>query len=100
MQYRHKTASYALKREQATALAALTQELSVPLIVNDDVALALHVGAQSVHLGREDGDIAAARRLCGDALLIGVSCYDDFERARLLLNPAPAMWLLVPCILL
>ena len=52
------------------------------LIVNDDAALAAAVGADGVHLGEDDGSIAAARELLGPDRIIGVSCYDDFERAR------------------
>ena len=53
----------------------------MPFIVNDDVELALAVRADGVHLGREDGDLAAARaRLPGR--LLGASCYDRPELAR------------------
>jgi thiamine-phosphate pyrophosphorylase len=45
------------------------------------VALALKVDAQGVHLGREDGDLAAARRQLGGKL-IGASCYDRLELAQ------------------
>ncbi|MGX8249147.1 thiamine phosphate synthase, partial [Escherichia coli] len=40
LQYRNKTTSDSLRREQATALQALCAEHGVPLIVNDDPALA------------------------------------------------------------
>jgi thiamine-phosphate pyrophosphorylase len=53
----------------------------VPFIVNDDIDLALQVGADGVHLGKEDGDLAAARHRVPD-LLLGASCYDSLERAR------------------
>src|SRR5574338_670287 len=33
-------------------------------------------------LGEHDGDIARARALLGDDAIIGVSCYDDLQRAR------------------
>jgi thiamine-phosphate pyrophosphorylase len=53
----------------------------VPLIVNDDVALALAVDAAGVHLGRDDGELAAARaRLHGR--LLGASGYDQPALAR------------------
>lgn len=54
----------------------------VPLIVNDDPALARAVGADGVHLGEHDGTIAHARSLLGERAIIGVSCYDDLRRAR------------------
>jgi thiamine-phosphate pyrophosphorylase len=50
------------------------------LIVNDDLACALEIGADGAHLGRDDGDIAAARaRLPGK--LLGASCYNEVSRA-------------------
>ncbi|WP_426806467.1 thiamine phosphate synthase, partial [Stenotrophomonas sp. SrG] len=39
LQYRNKTASYALRREQALALQDLCAAHGVPLIINDDPAL-------------------------------------------------------------
>ncbi len=52
------------------------------LVVNDDVELAAAVGADGVHLGRDDGAIDAARRRLGPTAVIGASCYDSPERAR------------------
>ncbi|MFT4171244.1 MAG: thiamine phosphate synthase [Rhodocyclaceae bacterium] len=82
VQYRHKHADAALRREQAQAVAALCRAHGVCCIVNDDLALARAVGADGVHLGREDGACAAARREAGTDFIIGVSCYDDFARAE------------------
>lgn len=81
LQYRNKTADAALQARQAKALQALCAEAGVPLIVNDDAALAAAIGADGVHLGEHDGDIAAARASVDDAI-IGVSCYDDLARAE------------------
>lgn len=83
VQYRHKTASPALRREQSTALLALCHARDVPLLVNDDWRLALDIGADGAHLGREDGDVALARATLGPDAVLGVSCYDDGERARI-----------------
>jgi len=82
LQYRNKSADAALRNEQARALAALCAQTDVPLIVNDDPALAAEVGAAGVHLGEHDGALANARTLLGPQAIIGVSCYDDLERAR------------------
>jgi thiamine-phosphate pyrophosphorylase len=53
----------------------------VPLIINDDAQLAKAVGADGVHLGKDDGDIANARAVLGEAAIIGVSCYNSLDRA-------------------
>ena len=82
LQYRNKGADGAQRREQAGALLGLCREFGAPLIVNDDLGLALEIGADGAHLGREDGDLAAARAALGSGRLLGVSCYDAMERAR------------------
>lgn len=81
LQYRNKTADAALRGAQAEALAVLCRDHGVPLVINDDAALALAVGAAGVHLGEDDGDIAVARGLLGENAIIGMSCYDDLSRA-------------------
>lgn len=82
LQYRNKSADADLRREQATALLALCKRMSTPMIVNDDAPLAARIGADGVHLGEHDGAIADARALLGNDAVIGVSCYDDLDRAR------------------
>lgn len=81
LQYRRKQASAAQLRAEASALQALCRRHGVPLIVNDDLELALEIGADGLHLGREDGDLAGARaRLPGR--LLGASCYNQPDLAR------------------
>ncbi len=82
LQYRDKGADAARRRAEAAALKQLCDAHAVPLIVNDDVALAVAVGAAGVHLGRDDGDVAAARAALGADAIIGVSCYDSLDRAH------------------
>jgi thiamine-phosphate pyrophosphorylase len=77
LQYRRKLRDL----DEAREIAALAKSFKVPLIVNDDVELALELGAQGVHLGRDDGDLRAARRRLAGGIL-GASCYNESERAR------------------
>jgi thiamine-phosphate pyrophosphorylase len=77
LQYRRKRRDLT----EARAVAALARRHGVPLIVNDDVELALELDADGVHLGRDDGELGAARRRLGDRIL-GASCYDDAGLAR------------------
>src|SRR3954468_9014895 len=81
VQYRNKSTDAVLRREQADMLLALCRPRGVPLIVNDDVELAFAVGADGVHLGRDDAAVNAARAVLGRNALIGVSCYDELARA-------------------
>jgi thiamine-phosphate pyrophosphorylase len=78
LQYRRKETG---SPEEAKALLALARRHGVPFIVNDDLELALAIGADGVHLGRDDGDLRAARRKMKSKLL-GASCYDRLELAR------------------
>jgi thiamine-phosphate pyrophosphorylase len=82
VQYRDKSADAARQRATAQALRALTRDAGALLIVNDSLPLALAVDADGVHLGGDDGDLAAARRALGPGRILGASCYADFERAR------------------
>lgn len=82
LQYRNKAAGPALKREQATALQALCARAGVPLLVNDEAALASEIGAAGAHLGEDDGALAAARALLGPQAILGASCYDSLQLAR------------------
>ena len=81
LQYRSKSLDATLEREQARALAAACRRHGALFIVNDSLALAREVGADGVHLGRDDGDVAEARRAWPEGVL-GVSCYADPGRAR------------------
>jgi thiamine-phosphate pyrophosphorylase len=81
LQYRNKAISKDKRLLQAKELAALARGYGVPLIVNDDVEIALAVGANGAHIGKDDGDLGAARaRLAGK--ILGASCYDSLESAR------------------
>jgi thiamine-phosphate pyrophosphorylase len=82
VQYRNKAAPRALQAEQVRALLPHCRAGGVPLIVNDDLELALETQADGVHLGKDDGELARARALLGADRLLGASCYDRIELAR------------------
>jgi thiamine-phosphate pyrophosphorylase len=82
VQYRDKGTDADRRRQQAQKLATLCRRYRVPFLVNDDIELAAAVGADGVHLGREDESVAEARRSLGSEALVGVSCYNDIARAR------------------
>lgn len=81
LQYRNKTASAALRLIQGRALLALCWEYQVPLIINDHLDLALALDADGLHLGSDDGSLAAARCRLGDGKILGASCYRHLESA-------------------
>ena len=59
--------------EEARALKAMLTPLSVPLIINDRVDVALAVGADGVHVGQEDMAVTDVRRMLGPGPFIGLS---------------------------
>jgi thiamine-phosphate pyrophosphorylase len=79
IQYRAKSSQSQM--QEARLLLAECKAFQVPLIINDDVELALAMGADGVHLGKDDGSIQEARKKLGAAAIIGVSCYNSLERA-------------------
>ena len=82
VQYRNKTAGPGLRLDQGRALAVLCRAAGAAFIVNDDLELALELGADGAHLGADDGDLAEARRRLGQAKLLGASCYNRIELAE------------------
>ena len=82
VQYRNKIAAAALRRAQAAELLRICRAAGAKLIVNDDLALALEIGADGVHLGRDDGKLAEARVALGKDKILGVSCYNEIARAE------------------
>ncbi len=82
LQYRHKSSDTVLKHRQAEALLAIAHAADVPLIINDDWSLARAIDADGVHLGQSDDDPVMVRRNLGENKLIGISCYNEFNRAE------------------
>ncbi|RJG15377.1 thiamine phosphate synthase [Massilia cavernae] len=81
VQYRHKGASPALRREQAAALKALCRRYNRPLVINDHIDLCLTVDADGVHVGGTDASVAQARALLGPLKIVGASCYGQLPLA-------------------
>ena len=86
VQYRNKVAPPALRRDQARVLARLVQSAHVPFLVDNDAQLALAVGADGLHIGRDDGDPAEVRATLPPAMILGVSCYADLQRVAFALR--------------
>lgn len=57
----------------AAEIKAVTDGFGIPLIINDRIDIALAVHAAGVHIGQSDIPAAAARKIIGDGMLMGVS---------------------------
>ena len=81
VQFRAKDLAGRERYATAALLLDTCRARRVPLIVNDDPALAAGIEADGVHVGRDDGDVLSARRIVGDRSIVGVSCYDRLDLA-------------------
>ncbi|WP_421869004.1 thiamine phosphate synthase [Motiliproteus sp.] len=82
VQYRDKSDQADQRLRQAKALAQLCRRYQRPLLINDDVQLALDSGADGVHLGQTDGSLEQARQHLGSDAIIGITCHDSLELAQ------------------
>ncbi|QJQ94306.1 MULTISPECIES: thiamine phosphate synthase [Halomonadaceae] len=83
VQLRDKQASDAELTDQARRLKAVLAGSGVPLIINDRLAVALASGADGLHIGQGDGDVAAARDALGPQAILGLSAQTLAQMARL-----------------
>jgi thiamine-phosphate pyrophosphorylase len=85
VQYRNKAAPRPLRRAQAAEMLRICRASGAKLIINDDVWLAVEIGADGAHIGRDDapgGSLAAARDALGPKRILGVSCYTELARGE------------------
>ncbi len=81
IQWRDKTREKGLQLPTLEAVAKACRTKKVPLIVNDDVDVALVVGADGVHVGQKDLPVAAVRRLVPEGWIVGAST-NNVDEAR------------------
>lgn len=82
LQYRHKTADAALRREQAECLQALARSYQCPFIINDYIDLCMDLDADGIHVGGTDMAVAEVRKAIGPDKILGASCYGSLEMAH------------------
>lgn len=82
VQYREKEKKSGLKYEECLAIREMTREAGAAFIVNDDIDLAMMVGADGVHIGQEDFPVSAVRKLVGEKMAIGLSTHAPEEAAK------------------
>jgi len=86
LQYRHKTTDASIKLNEAKQLQRLCLRHNTLFIINDDINLAQKIGADGIHLGKNDAPIATARQQLGNDAIIGMSCYNDIKLAKIAQN--------------
>lgn len=85
IQLRAKGLELAEVENLAGRIQPICAELAVPFIVNDFAEIALRVGADGVHIGQDDGNLASVREIVGDEMLVGRSTHspEQAEAAQL-----------------
>ena len=81
IQYRDKSNDQKKRFQQASLLRALCTEYDAICLINDDIKLAESVGADGIHLGKDDVTISRARQVLGNNCIIGISCYNELDLA-------------------
>lgn len=72
---------------RAAVVAEVCRAHGVPFVLNDRPDLALELGADGVHLGRDDAPCALARRLLGPGAIIGTSTHSETDLVEALAEP-------------
>lgn len=80
LQYRHKGSDHNEVIKLGKQLVSLCHQYNTPFIMNDNPDIAETLGADGIHLGKEDGRLADVRAKYPE-MLIGISCYNDLQRA-------------------
>lgn len=75
IQLREKNMAYEDFVTEAREIKKVTDRHQIPFVINDDVAVALAVDADGVHLGQGDEAITAARKELGPHKIIGISAH-------------------------
>ena len=79
LQLREKQMDFGSFVKEAEAVKKLCLRYKVPLIINDNMDVALESGADGVHIGQKDMVLSQARKKAGDRLIIGVSAHNKAE---------------------
>lgn len=82
LQLREKEMPFDQFLAEAREIQALCDRYQVPLVINDNVELALQCGAQGVHVGQSDMEAGRARQLLGPDRILGVSARTLDEALR------------------
>ena len=83
IQYRSK---FLLKKDQyrqSEQLKKLCDNYKKPLIINDNIELCRQIDADGVHLGKDDDILKKSRDFLGPEKIIGISCYNEWDRVEM-----------------
>jgi len=82
LQYRNKHMPRHQSIDDLKRLKQLCHDYQALFIINDNVELCSEVGADGVHLGKDDDELLKAKKSLGQDAIIGVSCYNELALAQ------------------
>ena len=82
VQLREKQLGLPQFRREALEIQALCRRYGAPFLINDNVDLALEIGADGVHVGQEDMEAGLGRQKLGPGKILGVSAHAPEEALR------------------
>lgn len=65
--------------KEALKIRDICKKYNVPLIINDNVEIAIKAKADGVHVGQDDISVKAVRKMVGNDMIIGVSAHNVKE---------------------
>lgn len=81
VQYRNKTLPDHVVEDTCISLQNLCRKYNVPFIIDDRPELAAKIGADGLHIGKDDMPLEKARKIFPEGI-IGVSCYGSVKKAK------------------
>lgn len=82
IQFRDKHSSDEEVEDICKQMQALCTKSDATFIIDDRAALVKKIGADGLHIGKDDIPLSQAREIVGDNRIIGVSCYGSIHKAR------------------
>lgn len=73
VQYRSEKLSHEEQRREVLPLQAYLRSVNIPLIINDNVQLAVEIDADGIHIGQDDMPVPQARALIGADKILGLT---------------------------
>ena len=73
IQIREKQLNFQEFLDEAIEVKQITDKYNIPLIINDNIEVALACKADGVHIGQDDMSVIEARKILGNNAIIGVS---------------------------
>lgn len=73
VQYRSEKLSHEEQRREVLPLQEYLHSVNIPLIINDNVQLAVEIDADGIHIGQDDMPVPEARALIGADKILGLT---------------------------